>query len=206
MVDRGPACLITGTVSPYRRDPFRLLCEREEVEVIAFEQAGAPVPGLTVHSVTQAGAVRLAASGRYRAVISSLGGRVALPGAYLAARARGVPFVLWASLWAHPRTAFHALSLLPTRHLYAHADAVATYGSHVSRHVERHRPRGAGVVVAPQAVDAPHYDAHVSAGQREAWRARAGARGGGLLVLFVGRGERGERIQGGLRGWGEAGR
>src|SRR3954471_4243053 len=177
MVDRRPACLITGTVSPYRRDPFRLLAEREDVEVIAFEQPGTPVPGLTVHSVSQAGAVRLAASGRYRAVIASLGGRVALPGAYLAARARAVPFVLWASLWAHPRTAFHALSLLPTRHLYAHADAVATYGSHVSRHVERHRGPGT-VVIAPQAADMPHYQAEINASQREAWRMRAGARSG----------------------------
>ena len=109
MADMRPACLITGTISPYRREPFRLLAEREGVEVVAFEQAGPAVEGLTVHQVTQAGAVRLAASGRYRAVIASLSGRIALPGAYLAARARRVPFVLWASLWRHPRTPFHGL-------------------------------------------------------------------------------------------------
>ena len=54
MVDLRPACLITGTVSPYRREPFRLLSEREAVEVIAFEHAGTRVPGLTVHRVSQA--------------------------------------------------------------------------------------------------------------------------------------------------------
>ncbi|HZI90162.1 MAG TPA: glycosyltransferase family 4 protein [Thermoleophilaceae bacterium] len=200
MPDPRPACLITGTVSPYRREPFRLLAEREGVEVIAFDEAGPPVPGLAVHRVTQAGAVRLAASGRYRAVIAGLGGRIALPGAYLAARARRVPFVLWATVWAHPRTPAHALSVLPTRHLYRHADAVATYGTHVSRHVERHRRQG-NVVVAPQTVDVAHYGAPVAAPDRQEWRRRAGAREDELLVLFVGRLEREKGLTVLLEAW-----
>jgi glycosyltransferase involved in cell wall biosynthesis len=178
---------VTGTVSPYRREPFRLLAEAERVEVIAFEQAGPPVPGLTVHRTTQAGAVWLAASGRYRAVISGIGGRVALPGAYAAARLRGVPFVLWATIWAHPRTPAHALSYLPTRHLYRAADAVATYGPHVSRYVERHRGARGGVVVAPQAVDVEHFAAPVAAAEQAAARKLAGAADAELLVLFAGR-------------------
>ncbi len=204
MPDPRPACLITGKVSPYRREPFRLLAEREGVEVIAFDEAGPPVPGLAVHRVTQAGAVRLAASGRYRAVIASLGGRLALPGAYLAARARGVPFVLWATVWAHPRTPAHALSALPTRNLYRHADAVATYGTHVSRHVERHRTQG-GVVVAPQAVDVAHYGAPVAATDRQEWRRRADARENDLLVLFAGRLEREKGVEVLLEAWSHAG-
>ena len=50
------------------------------------------------------------------------------------ARAR-VPFVLWATIWRHPRTPAHALSYLPLRHLYRHADAIATYGPHVCAYV-----------------------------------------------------------------------
>ena len=134
-----PACLVTGIVNDYRREPFRALAEAEDVEVIAWQQAGPPVPGLTVHRTTQAGAVRLAGSGRYRAVIAGLGGRLALPGSYLAARARGVPFVLWATIWEHPRTPAHRLSWPATRHLYRNADSVVTYGPHVSRYIERHR-------------------------------------------------------------------
>ena len=42
---------------------------------------------------------RLAASGRFRAVIAGLSGRVALPAAYAGARAGRVPFVLWATIW-----------------------------------------------------------------------------------------------------------
>jgi glycosyltransferase involved in cell wall biosynthesis len=185
--DPRPACLITGIVSPYRREPFRLLAEAENVEVIAHKEAGPPIAGLPIHRTTQAGAVRLAASGRYRAVIAGIDGRLALPGAYLAARARRIPFVLWATIWAHPRTPAHALSYLPTRHLYRSADAVATYGEHVSRYVERHRGRADGIVVAPQAVDVDHFGAPVPDAERSAARERA--RGGteDLLVLFAGR-------------------
>ncbi len=182
-----PACLVVGTVSPYRREAFRLLAEQGHVEVIAWEEAGPPVPGLTVHRTSEAGAARLASSGRYRAVIGGLNGRTALPGSYLAARARRLPFVLWTGIWAHPRSVVHALSVLPTRHLYRHADAVATYGAHVSRHVEGHRGARGGVFVAPQAVDVEHFAARVSEGDRARARSRAGGEDAELLVLYAGR-------------------
>jgi glycosyltransferase involved in cell wall biosynthesis len=185
--DPRPACLLTGIVSPYRREAFRLLGKAHNVEVIAHKHAGPPIPGLTVHRTSEAGAVRLAASGRYRAVIAGLDGRLALPGAYAAARLRRVPFVLWATIWAHPRTAAHALSFPATRHLYRTADAVATYGPHVSRYVERHRGSDTGVTVAPQAVDVDHFGAPVSDAARTAARDRAGGPGTELLVLYVGR-------------------
>ena len=54
--DLRPACLLTGIVSPYRREPFRMLAEAEDVEVIAHEHAGPPIPGLTVHRTSEAGA------------------------------------------------------------------------------------------------------------------------------------------------------
>lgn len=187
LTDPRPACLITGIVSPYRREPFRLLGERANVEVIAHAEAGPPIPGLTVHRTTQLGAARLAGSGRYRAVIAGIDGRVALPGAYAAARARRVPFVLWATIWAHPRTPAHALSFLPLRHIYRTADAVATYGPHVSRYVARHRGGDRNVVVAPQAVDVDHFGAPVDEPSRAAARERAGAPDSRALVLFAGR-------------------
>jgi glycosyltransferase involved in cell wall biosynthesis len=185
-VPNRPACLITGIVSDYRREPFRLLAEAEDVEVIAFQEAGPPVPGLTVHRTSQAGAVRMAGSGRYRAVIASLGGRIALPGSYAAARLRRVPFVLWATIWEHPSTLAHRISRRPTRHIYRHADAVATYGPHVSAHVAHVRQDRDTIFEAPQAVDDAHFGAEVPAAAVAGARERAGA-GDGPLVLFVGR-------------------
>ena len=185
--DPRPVALVTGTVSPYRREPFRLLAERQGAEVIAWEDAGPPVPGLAVHRSSQAGAARLAGSGHYRAVVCGLGGRVALPCAYAAARRAGVPFVLWATIWEHPRTPAHRLSWPAARHLYRNAAAVVTYGSHVSRYVERHRGSRGNVFVAPQAVDVEHFGAPVPDAERAAARERAAGEDADLLVLFVGR-------------------
>jgi len=195
-----PACLITGILSDYRREPFRLLAAAEDVEVIAWHEAGPPLEGVTVHRTTQAGAVRLVSSGRYRAVICNLGGRIALPGSYLAARAGGVPFVLWATIWAHPRTPFHALSYLATRHLYRNADAIVTYGPHVSAYVGRHRAAG-NVFEAPQAVEVDSFAVSVPVRERAAARSLLGVPDDGLLVLFAGRLEREKGIEVLLGAW-----
>jgi len=185
--DTRPVALVTNEIPPYRREPFRLLARVEGAEVVAWSDPGAAVPGLAVHHTSQAGAARLVASGRFRAVVCGLGGRIALPATYLAARRAGIPFVLWASLWSHPRTPAHALSLPLTRSIYRRADAVVTYGPHVSRHVERARgPRG-GVFEAPQAVSADDFAEAVPEDARRDWRERAGATPDGLLALFAGR-------------------
>jgi glycosyltransferase involved in cell wall biosynthesis len=199
-----PVAVVTNVVSPYRREPFRLLAQRQGAEVIAWQQAGGAVPGLTVHRTTQIGAARLVGSGRYRAVVCGLGGRIALPATYVAARRARVPFVLWAGIWAHPRTPAHALAWPATRHLYRHADAVVTYGPHVSRYVERFRERG-DVFVAPQAVDVEHFGARVPDEQRAAARERAGAPGDELLVLFAGRLEEEKGVEVLLEAWRRAG-
>jgi glycosyltransferase involved in cell wall biosynthesis len=178
-----PAALITGDVPEYRFAPFRALAQREGVEVLAFGEVaqGADFP---LKRTDERGVVRMA--GRYRAVVCGIGGRLALPGTYAAARRARIPFVLWTSLWAHPRTLTHAFSWLPTRHLYSAADAVVTYGPHVSRYVERFRSSGS-VFEAPQAADPAVFGRTVSEEEVAAARERAGARTDQALVLFVGR-------------------
>jgi glycosyltransferase involved in cell wall biosynthesis len=167
-----PVALVTGRVDDYRREPFRLLDDAEGgVEVLAWEGR------------SQRALYPRIASGRYRAVIGGLGGKVALPAAYLGARRAGIPFVLWASLWAHPRTPAHAASYLPLRSIYKNADAVATYGPHVSAYVERTRTRG-DVFVATQAVDQAHFGRAIAESERAAVAERLGA---GFRLLFVGR-------------------
>ena len=196
-----PVALVTSAVTDYRERPFRMLAEEEGVEVLAWADGGQEHPGLAVRHVTQAGAARLVASGRYRAVICGLGGRVALPATYLAARRARIPFVLWASIWRHPRTPAHALSWLPTRLLYRRADAVATYGPHVSRHVAAARGGEEGIFVATQAVDGEHFGRPVSAEERRAARERAGATDDAFLALFVGRLEREKGLHVLLEAW-----
>jgi glycosyltransferase involved in cell wall biosynthesis len=195
MSDPRPACLVTNVVSPYREEPFRLLCEAEDLDVIAWAHDGPAPAGVRLRTPSQRGAVRLVGSGRYRAVVCGMSGRVALPGSYLAARRTRVPFVLWATIWAHPRTPAHALSWLPTRYIYRHADAVATYGSHVSDYVAARRGRSDDVFVATQAA-AP---LHMTPAQP------ARLDGAGPLFLFAGRLEREKGIHVLLDAWERAG-
>jgi glycosyltransferase involved in cell wall biosynthesis len=195
-----PACLITGSLSHYRRLPFQLLAEAEDVEIITWDEHRPTLPGVHVCGSTQAGAVRRIAQGDYRAVICGLGGRFVLPGTYLAAQQRRIPFILWATIWSHPRTPFHALSYLPARHLYRNADAVVTYGSHVSAYVRRYRNRGK-IFEAPQAVDVELFSEKVTAPERLDVRRALSVGDEQILVLYVGRLEREKGVDVLLQAW-----
>ena len=173
--DPRPVALLTNTVPDYRREPFRLLDEAENIDVIAWQEIG------------QRAALRRLANNEYRAVIAGLGGRFALPGAYAAARRKRVPFVLWASLWAHPTTLAHRISKPATQAIYRRADAIVTYGPHVTRYVAEQRGSDDNIFEAPQSVDVEHFGQQVTDDQRAEARARAGASGSSSLLLFVGR-------------------
>ena len=187
-----PAALITNTVTDYRREPFELLSQQANAEVLAWADGG----------ISQFEAARRVAEGRYRAVICGLGGRVALPASYVAARRARVPFVLWASLWAHPRTPAHVLSYLPLRHIYRHADAIATYGPHVSAYVSERRGNSDNVFEAPQAVSAEEFGKDIPDDLRKHARVHAGAPADeGFLALFVGRLEKEKGVRVLLDAW-----
>ena len=188
-----PVLFVTNHAPPHRVGAFAALHEREDV-VFALvggdvrHGAGGtgadPLPFPHRH-VAQREIAALAAGGSFRAVVAGLSGRVALPAAHAGARRARVPFVLWATIWRHPRTAAHALSYLPLRRLYRDADAIVTYGRHVSAYV---RAKGARnpVFEAPQAVDTSFWSAAASAPHRQ----------NAYQVLFVGRmtGEKGVRV------------
>jgi glycosyltransferase involved in cell wall biosynthesis len=153
-----PVLFVTGHAPSYRVGAFQRLAEREDVEFALFggrlhhgggaTAADLPFPHLHVREHEL---YALAAGGRYRAVVCPTGGRIALPATWAGARRARLPLILWASLWAHPRSLPHAFSFLAMRRLYRSADAVVTYGPHVSEYV---RARGArNVYEAPQSVD-----------------------------------------------------
>lgn len=153
-----PVLFITGHAPAYRIGAFERLHAREHVEFALFggrlKHGGAPSDGelpFPHRHVREHEVYRLASSGDYRAVVCSTAGRLALPAGWAGARRAGAPLILWASLWAHPLSPAHALSFVALRRLYGSADAVVTYGPHVSDYVVRRGARN--VHVAPQAVD-----------------------------------------------------
>jgi glycosyltransferase involved in cell wall biosynthesis len=194
--DPCPVLFVTNHAPAFRTGAFAALHEAEGV-VFALVGGGVRHGGamgasddaFPVIRPTQRGVGRLAASGRFRAVVAGLSGRVALPAAYLGARKAGVPFVLWATIWRHPRTAAHALSYLPLRHIYRHADAIATYGPHVSDYV-REKGATAPIFEAPQSVDDAFWGAAAQPDRRAPFQ-----------IMFAGRleGEKGLPVL--LRAW-----
>jgi glycosyltransferase involved in cell wall biosynthesis len=197
---------IAGHVPAYRIGALRQLHEREQIELALFggrsRHGGPAVPAAPPlpHSHVRAHELwPLAASGRYRAVICPTAGRLAPLAGWAGARRAGAPLVLWASLWAHPRTAAHAFTYLPLRRLYRSADAIVTYGPHVSAYV---RARGArNVHIAPQSVDNDFWSAHVNETPRAPlWPAQAAVR-----FLFVGRPAREKGVDVLLDAWRSSG-
>jgi glycosyltransferase involved in cell wall biosynthesis len=200
-----PVLFVTGHAPGYRVGAFARLHEREDVEFALFggrsTHAGAAFDGelpFPHRYVSQRGVAALAASGRYRAVVFSTGGRIAPAAAWLGARRAGVPLILWASLWAHPRGLAHTFGYLPLLGLYRSADAVVTYGSHVSDYV---RARGArNVHIAPQSVDNRFWSASaIAAPDVAGWPSAAK-----LTIMFSGRPAPGKGVDVLLAAWEQA--
>jgi glycosyltransferase involved in cell wall biosynthesis len=183
-----PVLFVTGHAPAYRVGALAALHERETIELALFggryKHGGDVFEGemsFPHRHVRPHALARLAASGSYRAVVCPTGGRLAPLATWAGARRGRVPLILWASLWAHPRSAAHALSYLPLRRLYGSADAVVTYGPHVSSYVCAHGARN--VHVAPQSVDNAFWSApDVAPPRQPSWPAHARTR-----FLFVGR-------------------
>ena len=197
-----PVLFVTGHAPAYRVGAFAALHERQGIEVALFggrsRHGGADFAGqlpFPHRHLRPRQLYALAASGRYRAVVCPTGGRLAPLATWAGARRARTPLILWASLWTHPRSAAHALSYLPLARLYRSADAVVTYGPHVSAYVAARGARN--VHVAPQSVD-NHF-----------WRSPDLAlpsdprwpRDAGIRFLFVGRPAREKGAQVLLSAW-----
>jgi glycosyltransferase involved in cell wall biosynthesis len=190
--------LLTTYLAPYRLPLYERLADRYGVEVLCFgrgeryvppwfadldgQLARAPFPARRVPGVRGA----IGAARGHRAVIGPFAGGAVLPAAYAGARANRRRFVLWASVWAQPRSRGHLAALPAIRHIYRHADAVVTYGPHVSRFVASIRGREDGVFVAPQAVEPEVFARPVEPAETEEFRHRFEL-GDGPLALYVGR-------------------
>jgi glycosyltransferase involved in cell wall biosynthesis len=195
-----PIALVTNYLTPYRTALFARLAARHGTEVLCFGAGDryipewfrdldsqldhAPFPARRLDGPLEA----LTLGRRYDALIAPFAGGAILPATYASARLYDRPFVLWASVWAPPRSLTHALTLPVTRRIYRDADAVIAYGEHVRRFVARTRARGTseGVFVAPQSVEPELFARSVTGAELAAFRSRHDLPAG-PCVLFCGR-------------------
>ncbi|HEX7622465.1 MAG TPA: glycosyltransferase family 4 protein [Anaeromyxobacteraceae bacterium] len=190
--------LVTTYLAGYRVPLYERLAARHGVEVLCFGGGDRYVPAWFRDLDDQLEQVSFPArrlsgareafevGARYEAVIAPFAGGAILPAVYGGAKSRRRPFVLWASVWAQPRSLSHALALPATRHIYRHADAVVAYGEHVRRFVAAIRGHSDDVFVAPQAVEPDLFAREVSPEEIAAFRDRY-VLGTGPLALYTGR-------------------
>ena len=122
-----------------------------------------------------------------RAILCCIDGKFALPVAYLVARWKRVPFLLWTGIWFRIDTPLHRRLFALTRFLYRDADAIVVYGEHVKRYLVSEGVRPERIFVAPHAVDNAFYSRSVSDSEKEVLRKKLGVRTDQNVILYLGR-------------------
>jgi colanic acid/amylovoran biosynthesis glycosyltransferase len=139
-----------------------------------------------------------------QAILSCIDGKFSLPVAYLVARWKRVPFLLWTGLWCRVNTPLQRWIFPFTRFLYQHADGIVTYGEHVKRYLVSEGVQPERIFVAPHAVDNFFYSRMVSEPEKQDLRRDLGIFPEQKLVLFLGRLERSKGIDYLLRAFASA--
>jgi len=186
---------VTNFCPHYRVRTFELLAGRLDVEFVFFSSGqewywerrhGLRVGDFPWRAVNTAGVAQLVWRADVDVILKDIDGRLPLILAFLAAKLRRKPFVLWTGMWRHPRTFFHLLTYPLTRLLYRWSDAIAVYGEHVKAYLSSIGVAAEKVFVVSHAIDNAVYGRSVSEPERIALRARFGL-GERPIVLFVGR-------------------
>jgi colanic acid/amylovoran biosynthesis glycosyltransferase len=140
-------------------------------------------------------------SSNAQAILSSIDGKFSLAVAYLVARWKRVPFLLWTGLWCRLNTPLQRCLFPLTRFLYRHADGIVAYGEHVKRYLVSEGVEPDRVFVAPQAVDNLFYSRPVPEKEKEALCRELNILPGQKVVLYLGRLEKTKGIQYLLKGF-----
>jgi glycosyltransferase involved in cell wall biosynthesis len=189
--------LLTNNLVPYRVPLYEQLAAAYGVEVLCWG-GGRYLPAWFGDLDTQLRTARFPArrirgaadafgAGRdYETVIATYAGGAILPAAYAGARVARHGFILWASVWAQPRSLSNDVAVPVTRWIYRNADALVAYGEHAGRFAAGIRGRDSDIFIAPQSVEPDIFRRAVSAEEVAAFRA-AHSIPDGPVILYTGR-------------------
>jgi glycosyltransferase involved in cell wall biosynthesis len=125
--------------------------------------------------------------GDYDVYIKCINGRFALPMAYLIARLKNKPFVLWTGIWTRLQTPFHRFAWPLTRYIYHHADAIVVYGEHVKRYLVSEGVPAERIFIAAHAVDNDAYRRAITEEEKNALRQKLQIQPHQKVILYLGR-------------------
>lgn len=120
-------------------------------------------------------------------IIKCINGKAILLAAYVVARFRHKPFVLWTGVWESLQTPLHRFIFPATRFIYRHSDAIVVYGEHVKRYLVGQGVDPSKIFVARHAVDNELYSRPIAETELCRLRERLQAERADRLILYVGR-------------------
>ncbi len=157
-------------------EPYKSASAIPVYDGLQYRNAGAAALG---HLHSLAALLRIVATSDYQALVKCINGKAELIICYGVCRLRRRRFVLWTGIWKWPGNRRHFLGRPVVRYICRRADAVCTYGSHVSRFLEEQGVRSDRLFTVIQPVQP---DGLFRASGRLAYVPT-----GKLRVLFVGR-------------------
>ena len=152
--DRPRVLFITTTPALHKSGAFRLLQESTNVLFIFFSRGREPYKsasatpnfaGLRYRDIGTLASSRIAvlaallkmvAVSDYDVMVKCVNGKLELAACYLACLLRRKSFILWTGIWKWPDNIPHRIGRPLVRRICRRADAVCTYGPHVSRFLE----------------------------------------------------------------------
>jgi glycosyltransferase involved in cell wall biosynthesis len=158
------------------REPYRSASATPVYEGLRYQDVGAAARSRV--GVLRSLA-RVVALSKYDVLVKCINGKPELLLCYCACRLRRRKFILWIGIWKWPDNLSHRIGRPLVRHICKNADAVCTYGTHVSQFLERHGVHSQKLFVVPQPVE--------PGGTFHADGRGAGSSPERLKMLFVGR-------------------
>ncbi|KAA3614006.1 MAG: glycosyltransferase [Calditrichaeota bacterium] len=118
--------------------------------------------------------------------IKCINGPVPLLLTFLAAKLRGIPFILWTGLWHDLQSKFHKMARPLVHQIYKKADAIVVYGDHVTGYLAGKGIEKKKIFPAYQAHDTTPFLQQVSQQEKDELRQEIGIKTS-KVVLFIGR-------------------